>query len=204
MALYLILVALLLAVFSNAYGQTDLSALAANAKQEKQVVWYTTTSAGDNQAGKRDDMNGARARFDSLEFAFAIQRDARAIEQCLVRARPECVADCHQQAGEDKTHDPISEPAADHAGNLDQRAEYQTSTISELVSKPAGGDLQRHQEEVAGSHRCSDQRRRHLFLLYPPQEVETVHDAFDGGDLVWKVEREVSTVTAASIGRHEY
>src|ERR1041384_7859818 len=50
MALYLILVALLLAVFSNAYGQTDLSALAANAKQEKQVVWYTTTSAGDNQA----------------------------------------------------------------------------------------------------------------------------------------------------------
>ena len=33
MALYLILVALLLAVFSNAYGQTDLSALAANAKQ---------------------------------------------------------------------------------------------------------------------------------------------------------------------------
>src|ERR1041385_7992194 len=50
MALYLILVALLLAVFSNAYGQTDLAALAANAKQKKQVVWYTTTSAGDNQA----------------------------------------------------------------------------------------------------------------------------------------------------------
>ena len=50
MALYLILVALLLAVLSNAYGHTDLSALAANAKQERQVVWYTTTSAGDNQA----------------------------------------------------------------------------------------------------------------------------------------------------------
>src|ERR1044071_9778325 len=50
MAIYLILVALLLAVFSNAYGQTDLSSLAGNAKQEKQVVWYTTTSAGDNQA----------------------------------------------------------------------------------------------------------------------------------------------------------
>ncbi|HEX7229588.1 MAG TPA: extracellular solute-binding protein [Candidatus Binatia bacterium] len=50
MALYSMLVALLLAVFSNAYGQTDLAAIAANAKQEKQVVWYTTTSAGDNQA----------------------------------------------------------------------------------------------------------------------------------------------------------
>ena len=50
MALYFTLVALLLAVFPNAYGQTDLAALAANAKQERQVVWYTTTSAGDNQA----------------------------------------------------------------------------------------------------------------------------------------------------------
>lgn len=50
MVLYLMLVALLLASFSNSYGQTDLAAIAANAKQEKQAVWYTTTSAGDNQA----------------------------------------------------------------------------------------------------------------------------------------------------------
>ena len=33
-----------------AQAQTDLSSLIANAKQEKEVVWYTTTSAGDNQA----------------------------------------------------------------------------------------------------------------------------------------------------------
>src|SRR5581483_3614515 len=33
-----------------AFAQTDLSALAAAARQEKEVVWYTTTSAGDNQA----------------------------------------------------------------------------------------------------------------------------------------------------------
>ena len=50
MALYFVVLALLLAVFSNAYGQSDLAAIAGNAKQEKQVVWYTTTSAGDNQA----------------------------------------------------------------------------------------------------------------------------------------------------------
>jgi iron(III) transport system substrate-binding protein len=31
-------------------AQTDLSALVAAAKREKEVVWYTTTSAGDNQA----------------------------------------------------------------------------------------------------------------------------------------------------------
>ena len=34
----------------SAYAQTDLSALIAGAKQEKEVVWYTTTSAADNQA----------------------------------------------------------------------------------------------------------------------------------------------------------
>ncbi len=50
MALYLMLVVLLLTVSPNAYGQTDLAGIAANAKQERQVVWYTTTSAGDNQA----------------------------------------------------------------------------------------------------------------------------------------------------------
>ena len=32
------------------YAQSDLSSLVNNAKQEKEVVWYTTTSAGDNQA----------------------------------------------------------------------------------------------------------------------------------------------------------
>ena len=47
---YLMLAALLLALFSKAHAQTDLSSLAASAKQEKQVVWYTTTSAGDNKA----------------------------------------------------------------------------------------------------------------------------------------------------------
>ena len=49
MTRYLMLAALL-AGFSSAHAQTDLSSLAGNAKQEKQVVWYTTTSAGDNQA----------------------------------------------------------------------------------------------------------------------------------------------------------
>ena len=35
---------------SSAYAQTDLSAFLGGAKQEKEVVWYTTTSATDNQA----------------------------------------------------------------------------------------------------------------------------------------------------------
>ena len=33
-----------------ASAQNDLNSLIAGAKQEKEVVWYTTTSAGDNQA----------------------------------------------------------------------------------------------------------------------------------------------------------
>ncbi len=40
--------ALLLSI--EAQAQTDLSALIAGAKNDKEVVWYTTTSAGDNQA----------------------------------------------------------------------------------------------------------------------------------------------------------
>jgi iron(III) transport system substrate-binding protein len=40
----------LLLFLGSAYAQTDLSALLTGAKQEKEVVWYTTTSAADNQA----------------------------------------------------------------------------------------------------------------------------------------------------------
>jgi iron(III) transport system substrate-binding protein len=35
---------------SQSWAQTDLTPLTAGARQEKEVVWYTTTSAGDNQA----------------------------------------------------------------------------------------------------------------------------------------------------------
>jgi iron(III) transport system substrate-binding protein len=46
--LALLTFALLLSI--EAQAQTDLSALIAGAKIDKEVVWYTTTSAGDNQA----------------------------------------------------------------------------------------------------------------------------------------------------------
>src|SRR5512135_775330 len=42
--------AVLLACSAAAQAQADLSALAGSAKQEREVVWYTTTSASDNQA----------------------------------------------------------------------------------------------------------------------------------------------------------
>jgi iron(III) transport system substrate-binding protein len=44
----LLIVGLLLSI--EVQAQTDLSALVAAAKTEKEVLWYTTTSAGDNQA----------------------------------------------------------------------------------------------------------------------------------------------------------
>src|SRR5258706_5322763 len=44
----LLIVGLLLSI--EAQAQSDLSALIAGAKTEKEVLWYTTTSAGDNQA----------------------------------------------------------------------------------------------------------------------------------------------------------
>src|SRR5215212_1600840 len=47
------MVALLCGVVPNnrdAWGQFDPASLVAAARQESEVVWYTTTSAGDNQA----------------------------------------------------------------------------------------------------------------------------------------------------------
>lgn len=41
---------LCLALSARAWAQSELGALANAAKNEKEVVWYTTTSAGDNQA----------------------------------------------------------------------------------------------------------------------------------------------------------
>ena len=47
--IYLITV-ICLVLGGNVQAQSDLSSLMTGAKQEKEVVWYTTTSAGDNQA----------------------------------------------------------------------------------------------------------------------------------------------------------
>ena len=158
-------------------------------------------SARDNERRERDHVNGARASFDFLEFAFAIELDACAIEQRLIGARSECVANRNEQAREDQTGNAIGKPTADHSRNLDERAEDQASTIAKLVSEPARRDFESHEQQVASSHRRRNQRRRHLLLLYPPQEIEAIHDAFDGGDLVGKVECEVSAVRG-SIRRH--
>jgi iron(III) transport system substrate-binding protein len=45
-----VIIAALFAFHASVQAQTDLSSLVSAAKQEKQVVWYTTTSASDNQA----------------------------------------------------------------------------------------------------------------------------------------------------------
>jgi iron(III) transport system substrate-binding protein len=45
-----VIAALTLFLGGAAQAQNDLSSLVNGAKQEKEVVWYTTTSAGDNQA----------------------------------------------------------------------------------------------------------------------------------------------------------
>ncbi|HYA30111.1 MAG TPA: extracellular solute-binding protein [Acidobacteriota bacterium] len=44
------LASFILLLSNGAQAQSDLSALIAGAKNDKEVVWYTTTSAGDNQA----------------------------------------------------------------------------------------------------------------------------------------------------------
>ena len=42
--------------------------------------------------------------------------------------------------------------------------------------------------QVTGFDRHGD-----MLLLYPPQQVQTVHDAFNAGDVVERVQRDVST-----------
>jgi hypothetical protein len=157
-------------------------------------------AARDRQRSEDDDLDGTGARVDALELGFAADRDACAIEQGLVGARAEGVGDRDEQACADEAGNAIGQPAADHAGYLQQRTEDEAAPVSEPVGEPAGWHLQRHQEQIARRHRRGHERRGHLLLLHPPQEIQAVHDTLDGGDLVRQVEPDVSSV-AGSVRR---
>jgi hypothetical protein len=51
----------------------------------------------------------------------------------------------------------------------------------------------------AASRDCDD-GHGHVLLLYPPEQVQAVHDAFDRDDVVDGVEREVSAKTRSIRG----
>ena len=91
-------------------------------------------------------MNGSRPSFDPLEVGFAIELDTGAVEQRLVRTRTERITNGDQEAREDETRNAVGKPTADHSRDLNEGAEDQAATISELVSEPASRDLESHEK----------------------------------------------------------
>jgi hypothetical protein len=73
--------------------------------------------------------------------------------------------------------------------------------MAKSIGEPARRQLEAHECQIA----CGENRRndggRHLFFLYPPEQIKAVHQAFDGRDPVRQVQREVSLV-AGSVRRH--
>jgi hypothetical protein len=95
-------------------------------------------------------LNTSRPRFDPLEIAFPIEQDRRSVQQRLIRARPERIAGGDGNTRSEKTGDAGSEPADQHPGDLQQRAEHETHTVTEPIGQPAGRHLERRQRQVTG------------------------------------------------------
>jgi hypothetical protein len=75
--------------------------------------------------------------------------------------------------------------------------------MSEPIGQPAGGNLERRDREIAGREKDCDGRHGDVLLLYPPEQVQAVHDAFDRDNVVEGVEREVSAKTGSIRGHGE-
>jgi hypothetical protein len=72
--------------------------------------------------------------------------------------------------------------------------------MSKPIGEPAGGNLERCDREIAGREKGGDDGHGDVLLLYPPEQVQAVHDAFDRDDVVDGVEREVSAKTGSIRG----
>ena len=84
-----------------------------------------------------------------------------------------------------------------------QRTQDQAGPMTEPIGEPAGRDLEPDEHQVAGRQDGGDHGGRNLTLLYPPQEIQPVHQPLYAGHLVGQVEGEVST-TRRSIRRHRF
>ena len=72
--------------------------------------------------------------------------------------------------------------------------------MPETIGEPPRGQLQGDERQISGRKDHRDDSRRDSPLTHPPEQIEAVHDAFDAGDMVGEVEREVTA--EASIRRH--
>ena len=157
-------------------------------------------SAGD-QADEGTDLERMSPRFDREEAVLLSQGRAAAEEQRFVRAGAEAVADRDEHAGDDELGDTGAQPAEHHRSDLDDRSEEQARPVSEPVGEPAGRNFQQQQRDVAGREDRGHDVGRQLLLLHPPQQVEAMRDAFEAGDAIRQVQRNVPAV-AGSVRRH--
>ena len=73
--------------------------------------------------------------------------------------------------------------------------------MADAIGKPAGRQLERKYSEIASREDGGDESGGDLPFLHPPEQVEAMHQPFNGGDAIGQVEGEVSLV-AGSIRRH--
>ena len=157
--------------------------------------------SADDQADEGTNLERVSPRLDREEAVFLSQGRAAAEEQRFVRAGAEAVADRDEHAGDDELGDPGAQPAEHHRGDLDGRSEEQARPVSEPVGEPAGWNLQQQQRDVTRREDRGHHLGRQVLLLHPPQQIKAVRDAFEGGDAIRQVERNVPAV-AGSVRRH--
>jgi hypothetical protein len=79
-------------------------------------------AAGQDERDQGDELQASRSRLDSLKIGLALEREARSIEQRLIRARPQRVAERDEQDRGQQTDDAFPEPAEHHGRGLRDRA----------------------------------------------------------------------------------
>ena len=154
-----------------------------------------------SERDERDEACGARPRFDFLEVVLATKGDTRLIQESFVGARSKRVPERDQDRGSDQFGNTLSQPAGEHAQHLRDRADDQTRPMAESIGEPSGWEFQTDQREISRRENHRDDGRRDSPLPHPPEQIETVHHAFDTGDVIRQVERQVTA--EVSIGRHE-
>ena len=157
-------------------------------------------AASQDERDEGDELEASRSGLDSLKIRLALEREAGSIEQRLIGARPKRVAQGDEQDGGQQSGDTFAEPAEHHGRGLGERSRNQTDAMSKPIGKPARGNLERRDREIAGREKGGDDRHGDVLLLYPPEQVQAVHDAFDRDDVVDGVEREVSAKTGSIRG----
>src|SRR5262249_16064344 len=150
---------------------------------------------------QRPRLPRVRSPLDNLEVRFAIECETRTVEERLIGARPKCVPEGHEQVRGQHPRYTLAQQAQKHANDPNRGSCEQAFFVAELVREPPSRDLKCHERQVAQGEDRRNGRRGDVLLLYPPEQIQAVHESFEAGDSIRKVEGDVSTKRASTIGR---